>query len=134
MVFGTVLELIVFLLTILCIYIVRVNYQLVIPSIIISRTTVLLSAVWVFLFSIKKGLFSLLLTNRLFVYLGNISQYMFLIHCVVTYFTSVMIETLNIHLDGNMQLLLIIGELVMSICFSVFYKKLTICYAYDAID
>lgn len=106
LVFGTVLELIVFLLTILCIYNVRVNYQLVIPSIIISRTTVLLSAVWVFLFSIKKGLFSLLLTNRLFVYLGNISQYMFLIHFVVTYFTSVMIETLNIHLDGSVKTIL----------------------------
>jgi peptidoglycan/LPS O-acetylase OafA/YrhL len=44
---------------------------------------IVLSAIWIYLFARRKGLITKLLSNKLLIYLGNISTACYLIHYVV---------------------------------------------------
>lgn len=91
-----------------------------------NRTTryIPLAAGWVYLFTINKGIITKLFNNRAFVFLGDISAYMFLIHFVITRYTSCLLELLNLSLDGVAKACVIIAELIETVALSLIYMRI----------
>ncbi len=82
------------------------------------------AAMWVFLFASNKGIVTKLLTNKMTIFIGNISAYAFLIHYVVTKYSSIILDHRDIVLDERGRLILVISELAITIVLSVIYKNI----------
>ena len=82
-----------------------------------------IAAIWVVLFAANKGYLTRILSNKLTIYIGNISAYAFLIHYVITQYTSHILSYLNIAVDGWCKAFLVFAELVVSILLSILYKN-----------
>ena len=82
-----------------------------------------LATCWVYLFAKKEGIITTLLSNRILVWLGNISAYAFLIHYVYTQYTNFAIRVFNIRLSNLTSWLLISVELLLTIITCLLYKK-----------
>ena len=82
-----------------------------------------LAVIWVILFAVNKGLISKILTNKLFVFIGNISPYLFLIHYVITQYVSYFVPNEK-EIDGIERALLVLGELLISILLSIAYQSI----------
>ena len=82
-----------------------------------------LAAIWVLLFAANKGLLTKILSNRLTIFVGNISAFVFLIHYVITRYTSFLLSVFDINIEGWGRILLVFAELVVSIALSVLYKS-----------
>ncbi|WP_022767904.1 acyltransferase family protein [Butyrivibrio sp. NC2007] len=81
-----------------------------------------LAAIWVFLFAASKGLLTKVLSNKLMLFIGNISAYSFLIHYVITKYTSRLLSYMNVEVYGWHRAILVFAELVVTIVFSLLYK------------
>ncbi|MBR5177782.1 MAG: acyltransferase [Lachnospiraceae bacterium] len=105
-----------------------VNIDFVLLKVAKNWTTryILLAAGWIYLFVIKKGLFTKLCDNKVFVFLGNISAYMFLIHYVIIRYTSNILEYMDISLNVWEKSVVIIGELIVTIALSTLFSRIRI--------
>jgi len=83
-----------------------------------------IAAVWVLLFAANKGLLTRILFNRITLAIGNISAYAFLIHNIVTTYTSYLLSRMDITLSGWRGAIIIFAELALSIALSFCYKQL----------
>ena len=83
-----------------------------------------IAAIWVVLFAANKGLLTRILTNKVTLFVGNISAYAFLIHYVITQYTKALLSNLNIEVDGWSKAIIVFAELMVSIGLSVLYKYL----------
>ncbi len=81
-----------------------------------------IAAIWVLLFSIKKGHITRLLSNKLLITIGNISSYLFLIHYVITQYTGFLINTYKIKFNALSIIVVVILQLLITIGLSYGYK------------
>lgn len=90
-----------------------------------NSTTIFIpiAVIWIYLFTINNGIITKILTNRLFMFIGNISAYTFLIHYVVTQYTNNALGFLNIELPMNIKLVVIFIEFIITILLTLLYKK-----------
>ncbi len=82
------------------------------------------AAGWVYLFAMKKGLITDLLTNKVLVYIGDNSAYLFLIHAVVTFYTDRLLNLLDIDATGVILAFVIVIEFFVSLSGCLVYKKI----------
>lgn len=75
------------------------------------------SCLLVYLFAIKKGLVSKLLTNKVFIYIGNISPYAFLIH-------SLVLSVCNNIFSGKYNIICVIISFIITIILASIYPKI----------
>lgn len=83
-----------------------------------------LAVIWVLLFMEQKGAVTCLYTNKWLTKLGNMSNYLFLIHYVVINYTIGFIDVLNITFSPRWQVALVVFELAMSILVAYVYSIL----------
>lgn len=91
----------------------------------LNRTTgfIILAAVWVYLFAKRKGILTFLLTNRVTVWLGNLSPYAFLIHFVTAQYVYSVMTVLHIADVGAMRIARIAVQFALSIVLSMIYVR-----------
>ena len=83
-----------------------------------------IAAVWIYLFTINKGIITRILTNRVFIFIGNISAYTFLIHYVVVLYTNSALGYFNLILTNNVKSIVIIFEFMITVLLTLLYKKI----------
>lgn len=86
---------------------------------------ILLAVIWVHLFRKCNGVITKLLTNKITIFIGNISAYAFLIHYVIIQYFIAIKKTLKVELLNYQNALLIIIEFLVTILASVLYSKIT---------
>ncbi len=123
---ATVLEIITVLVTVLVFIWIRKRQQNVVLLALHNWTTIYipLAVAWVVLFAVNKGALTRILSNKVTMFIGNISAYAFLIHYVITRYTSEVLSYNSIEVHGLNRVLLIFAELAVSIAISVVYKQL----------
>lgn len=84
-----------------------------------------LAATWITLFVEKKGCITMLLTNRVTIFIGNISAYTFLIHYVITQYFGSAISFLHLELSYLENVIKILIELIITIIVTLLYMKIT---------
>ncbi len=121
----TVIEVFMTLLTVAVFLLLKLDYSNIIVAAIHNWTTVYIpiATAWVYLFAIKKGGLTRILSNKYLIYLGNISSYLFLIHYVITQYTNRFLGFCNLDFKGISKAILVSVELLLSIILSVLYKK-----------
>lgn len=80
-----------------------------------------IATVWVYLFTINKGIIIKIFNNKLLIFIGDISAYAFLIHFVVIKYTNAIISFFNITLTMWSKLSVIGLEFILSILLSYVY-------------
>lgn len=84
---------------------------------------ILLAVLWIILFAENKGVITYILSNRVTIFIGNISAYLFLIHYVVTRWTREAMNFFDFVPDGALKIIFIAAELALSVFLSVEYKR-----------
>ena len=79
------------------------------------------SVLLIFLFAMNKGLLSTILTNKLTIWIGDISAYLFLIHFQVISFYNIVTSKLGLKSSNLIKFVII---MTVSILLSIAYKKL----------
>ena len=82
-----------------------------------------LSYGWVYLFMIKRGLFTDLLTNKVLICIGDHSAYLFLIHSVVSFYTDRLLNLLDAEPSGILLAAVILAEFAVTFILAYFYSK-----------
>ena len=85
-----------------------------------------LAVIWVILFIKENGIITKVLTNKVTIFIGNISAYTFLIHYVVTRYVGSALNFLNIELSFEQNIIKIIIEFICTIIIAVVYRRLKI--------
>lgn len=121
---ASLLEIFTLALTIIVLKIVA-NSDNFLLSAIFNRTSIYipLAALWVFVFAMRKGIITIVLSNPLLIKLGNISQYLFLIHYVITQYCNYFLDSMDKPLDTHYRYMLIALELLVSILISCLYRR-----------
>lgn len=85
------------------------------------------SCIIIYLFAEKKGIITNILTNKIFIYLGNISPLIFLIHkVVIMYFDKLNIKFFKISLNAWIKFILILLITILaSKLYSIIEKNIT---------
>ena len=83
-----------------------------------------LAVSWVALFFTHGGWITDTLTNKLFVKLGDLSAYMFLIHYVVIQYAAHLLSFLHIKTGGWSRAGLVFAELIITVALSLAYKSI----------
>lgn len=124
MVKGTIYEIIATAITVFVFLWLKIEQENVVLLSLHNWTTVYipLAAIWIILFIKRRGLITKVLSNKFFIFVGNISAYAFLIHYVVTQYTARLLSFFEIDIVGWERTLLVLLELIVSILFSVLYK------------
>ena len=119
------IEIIAILVTLMIEFYFKQSYNNILLKAMQNMTTLFIpiSCIWVFLFAMNRGIITLLCTNKILIYIGNLSSYMFLIHYVITQYTKFILQNLNIVFDGFYKILIILLQLLASILLSILYKK-----------
>lgn len=122
---GSVIEILATLLAILVYKWLNIGQSSLVFRAMHNRTTLFipLAVIWVYLFSISKGVITKAFNNSVFVFAGNISAYAFLIHYVIVRYTDAAFHFLGISLPMRLKLIVIGIELLMSIFFSYAYMQ-----------
>lgn len=84
------------------------------------------SLLLIYTFSLKQGYISKLLTNKFFIYIGNLSNYAYLIHMVVIRYLIVFFKHI-FHMELNIIVLNVLS-IILTFVFSEIWKRLTIFY------
>ena len=127
MIAATICEVIATAATVLFIFLwLKQNYTNIVLQAIFNNTTVFipLAVMWVFLFTINKGIITKIFSNKIFIYVGNISSYAFLIHFVVTQYTNGILWFLGRELYGREKGMLVFSEFILSVLLSEIYKRI----------
>jgi len=82
-----------------------------------------LASGWVYLFAMNKGIITKFFHNRVFVFLGNMSPYMFLIHFVITQTTYVILLIFNLSLYGIWKIISVTIQLFLTIVITLAYMR-----------
>ncbi len=82
-----------------------------------------IAALWVFLFALNKGLITKLFSNKVFIYIGNISSVNFLVHYVVIMYINTVLNMFG-NLSLGMKIIVGFAEFIISILVSAIYIKL----------
>lgn len=82
-----------------------------------------LAAMWVFAFANNRGVLTKMSTNKVLISLGNISQYAFLIHFVISLYIYYLFDYLGINTTRLQQIILVGMEFVVTVVLSVIYKS-----------
>ena len=86
-----------------------------------TSVNIILAGTWIILFAECNGMLTNVMSNPLSIYIGNISSYLFLIHCVVTQYSRAILFYLHYEPTGLVNLFFILAELVASIALSQAY-------------
>ena len=121
---ATIIEVLATVLTVLVYAYTKINFQNVFLLATQNWTTLYipLATIWILLFVKKQGIITKVLTNRITIFIGDISAYLFLIHYVVTQYVQAVIIFLNLQIANWQNIVLI--ELLLSILGAVLYKKI----------
>ena len=87
---------------------------------------ILMAVIWVYLFANSKGIITKALSNKVFIWLGDISSYLFLIHYVVTSYFGSLQSFIGEEFQGVKLVVLICIEFILSVICSLIYRKLQI--------
>ena len=123
---GTICEFSATLVTILIFVWLKIEQDNIFLLSLQNWTTIYIpiSAMWIVLFIINKGLITKVLTNRLTIYIGNLTAYAFLIHYVVTRYTNGLLKVLKINVEGWGRGMLVLLQLIISLILSALYKRI----------
>lgn len=77
---------------------------------------------WIYLFAVKKGLITRFLSNRIFVFIGNLSSDMFLIHTVIILWIKFVLEFLGKYPSGLKFWAVAAFEFALAIILSLGYS------------
>lgn len=83
-----------------------------------------ISVLWIYFFARNQGYLTRFLTNKVLVFIGDISVYTFLIHYVITQYTVIGLAFLGIELQGVMKYIMILMEFSLTIFVSKLYQRL----------
>ncbi len=113
----------------LSVFLVYFNFNAYLPPCIspgFNMTTLYIpvAAGWVYLFYVKKGIITALLSNAFLVHIGDLSAYLFLIHSVVTFYTDHLLKLLDIEAAGIILIVVILLEFAVTYVSSLLYKKI----------
>ena len=122
----SIIEIIATIATIVVFQLLKLKTSNIFFVVLHNWTTVYIpiASMWVYLFVNKKGAITHLLSNKLLIYIGNISPYAFLIHYVVTQYTAAILKSFNININNIIYYIIILLQLVLSILLSIVYKKI----------
>lgn len=122
----SIIEITVLLLTVFVIIWERLKFDSIWILAIQNWTTLYipLSVIWIYLFIKCGGIITKMLTNKITIFIGNISAYAFLIHFVVTQYLSCIINYFNIDLTWWVNSGIIIFEFMLTIAITILYMKL----------
>ena len=114
---GNVIEIIVFAAVIAFHIFIKKIPGKAAKDILFNKATpyVFLAALLIMIFALNKGILTKLLTNKVTVFFGNISGYMFLIHYAVLIFTNKAFGYFDIELAGVLKAVVFILETFFSI-------------------
>ena len=120
----SIIELGAFIFTLLVEWYIKQNYTNVVLLSLQNMTTLFipLSCIWVLLFAIKKGIITSILTNKILIFIGDLSSYMFLIHYVITQYTKFILQYYDIEVSGGCKIALVVLQLISSILIALLYK------------
>lgn len=96
----------------------RGNHESIMSEALANLTTLYIpiAAVWTYLFASGKGLISGILTNKVMIWLGDLSVYLFLIHFNITQYVRVFMEYMGINAETVLtRWALMVAELAISI-------------------
>lgn len=122
---ATIIEMLACIVTVLVLLWITKEQSNVFLCALHNPTTIFIpiAAIWVLLFAINQGLLTKMLSNKLTIFIGNISAYAFLIHYVITQYVLHLLSYMNIEVNLLQRTILVFAELVVSIEISVLYKK-----------
>lgn len=80
---------------------------------------------WVLAFAASKGIVTKILTNRFFIFLGNISSLLFLIHHVIIMYSKKFFDVFSINLNGVAKYSYIFVEFWVTLALTVLYRKVS---------
>ena len=122
----TAAEVMATVLTVLVFCFIRQPHQSVVFRAFHNGTSIFipLAVIWVALFFAHGGWLTRALTNKMFVKLGDLSPYMFLIHYVVTQYFGHLLSFLHIRTSGLSRAGLVFAELMITIVLSLAYRTL----------
>lgn len=124
---GTLLEIAALAITIFVLTFPHNGMSSTLVQAIWNLTTpyILLAVIWVYLFVCSNGLLTTLMTNKLLVFIGNISAHTFLIHYVITTYTNSAVNYFHINMEGFTMVSIISAEMLLTIIVTVLYLKIT---------
>lgn len=111
-------------LTVLAFCFIRQPHQSIVLRALHNWTSIYipLAVIWVALFYTHGGWLTHVLTNKLFVKLGDLSPFLFLIHYVVIQYAGHLLSFLHIKTDGLSRAGLVFAELMITIVLSLAYR------------
>ena len=74
----------------------------------------------------STGIITKVLTNRITIFIGDISAYLFLIHYVVTQYVQAVISFFDLQINNWQNIVLILIEFILSVLGAVLYKKICV--------
>lgn len=83
-----------------------------------------IASIWVCLFVMNKGIITKIFVNKLFIFIGDINAYNFLIHYVVILYVRSAINYYHLEINWINRSVLVTIELLISILLSIGYKKI----------
>ena len=125
---ATIIEVLATVLTVLVYAYTKISFQNVFLLATQNWTTLYipLATIWILLFVKKQGIITKVLTNRITIFIGDISAYLFLIHYVVTQYVQAVISFFDLQINNWQNIVLILIELILSILCAVLYKKICV--------
>lgn len=85
---------------------------------------VILSSLWIYMFAINKGLITRLLSNKLFIWIGDLSSFAFLIHYPVIQYTNFFFSILPYQFSLIMKNSIMAIDFIITIALSYLWRKM----------
>lgn len=123
---GTLIEIVALAFTIFILTFPHENMSSRLVQAMWNNTTLYMlpATIWVYLFACSKGLFTKIMTNKVLIYIGNISAYTYLIHYVITKYAERLIPYLNIKMEDFTMIAVISVEFMLTMIITVAYLKI----------
>ena len=124
-VLASVIEIAVLIFTVLIIKWIRTETDNAVLMAMKNWTTLYIpiAVVWILLFSKNKGILTQMMTTPVFIFLGNISSYLFLIHYVVIQYAKFGMGIVSFEPHGLVKYMIILSELILSVILAMVYKR-----------
>lgn len=125
---ATIIEVLATVLTVLVYAYTKISFQNVFLLATQNWTTLYipLATIWILLFVKKQGIITKVLTNKMTIFIGDISAYLFLIHYVVTQYVQAVISFFDLQINDWQNIVLILIEFILSVLGAVLYKKICV--------
>lgn len=122
---GTIVEVIAFVITAYIVVSPHNAMESLLYKAVWNWTTIyiVLASVWVCLFVCSEGILVKIITNKLFVFIGNISAYTFLIHYMVIQYVDRLVLYLGMTMSGWAMIVIMSVEMVITIMLTMAYFR-----------